>query len=420
MSQLASEGGRPVRPDFLVFGRPQIEEDEIREVVDTLRSGWIGFGPKCIRFEENFAAYTRAPYALSMNSATAALHLALIDAGVGPGDEVVTTPLTFCATANVIAHVGATPVFVDVDERTQNLDVARIEAAITARTKAIMPVHMCGWPCDMNAIQAIARRHDLMVIADAAHAAETWYDGRKVGSISDYTAFSFYATKNMTTAEGGMLTMLERRAHDRIKALRLHGLDKDAWKRYSPGGFLPYETTEPGWKYNMTDLQASLGLHQLARLEANLVVRQRLWARYDTAFADLDTVTIPQVSDGGGSRHGRHLYTIRLQFDRLGCDRMQFLQAMGAENIGTGVHFVPVHLHRWYREHLGTGRGDFPVAEAIGDTTVSLPLSASMSDDDADDVIAAVHKISNRWRVAPATVNGWRAADGVDDVMEAA
>jgi dTDP-4-amino-4,6-dideoxygalactose transaminase len=417
MSQLACEGGRPVRPDFLVFGRPQIEEDEIREVVDTLRSGWIGFGPKCLRFEEDFAAYTRAPHALSMNSATAALHLALIDAGIGAGDEVITTPLTFCATANVIAHVGARPVFVDVDERTQNLDVSRIEAAVTGRTRAILPVHMCGWPCDMNAIADIAARHGLTVIEDAAHATETWYEGRKVGSISPYTAFSFYATKNMTTAEGGMLTVLAQPSHDRIKALRLHGLDKDAWKRYSPGGFLPYETIEPGWKYNMTDLQASLGLHQLARLEANLKVRQRVWTAYDQAFAGLDTFSTPQPRDTATTRHGRHLYTVRLVPERMGCDRMQFLQAMAAENIGTGVHFVPLHLHRWYRDHLGTKRGDFPVSEAIGDTTVSLPLAASMNDEDVQDVVAAVTKISNRFRQRTASVNGWRVHD---DLMEAA
>jgi dTDP-4-amino-4,6-dideoxygalactose transaminase len=417
MSQLACEGGRPVRPDFLVFGRPQIEEAEIQEVVDTLRSGWIGFGPKCLRFEEDFASYTRAPHALSVNSATAALHLALIDAGAGPGDEVITTPLTFCATANVIAHVGARPVFVDVDERTQNLDVSRLEAAITPRTKAIMPVHMCGWPCDMDAIGRLALGFGLTVIEDAAHATETWYEGRKVGSISDYTAFSFYATKNMTTGEGGMLTLRDPRSHDRIKALRLHGLDKDAWKRYSPGGFLPYETTEPGWKYNMTDVQASLGLHQLARLEANLKVRQRLWACYDEALADLDTLTAPDVQDTASTRHGRHLYTIRLRAERLGCDRTQFLQAMGAENIGTGVHFVPVHLHRWYREHLGTGRGDFPVAEAIGDSTVSLPLAASMTEADVEDVVAAVKKISARHRRHTVSVNGWREHD---DLMEAA
>ncbi len=411
MRTLALEGGRPVRPDFLVFGRPLIGEEEIAEVVDTLRSGWIGYGPKSIRFEEDFAAYVRAPHALSMNSATAALHLALIGAGVGRGDEVITTTLTFTATANVIAHVGAKPVFVDVDEKTQNIDVSRIEAAITPRTKAIVPVHMCGWPCDMNAIGEIARRHGLTVIEDAAHATETWYEGRKIGSISDYTAFSFYATKNMTTAEGGMLTMSENAAFDRIKALRLHGLDKDAWKRYSPGGFLPYETLEPGWKYNMTDVQASMGLHQLSRLEANLRVRQDIWRAYDEAFAGLDGLLTPQVHDKGQTRHGRHLYTLRVDAEAFGCDRMQFIRAISAENIGTGIHFVPLHLHRWHREHFGTKRGDFPVAEAIGDSTVSLPLSPAMTDDDTHDVIAAVKKIAAHYRSNPVAVPGWREAE---------
>ena len=404
MPQLASEGGRPVRKDFLVFGKPQIGEDEIREVVDTLRSGWIGFGPKCLKFEEQFAEYSRSPYTLSMNSATAALHLALIGAGVGAGDEVITTPLTFCATANVITHVGAKPVFVDVEETTQNIDPDRIARAITPRTKAIMPVHMTGWPCEMDAIETLADARGLSVIEDAAHATETWYRGRKVGSMSAFTAFSFYATKNMTTAEGGMLAIRDEKAHDRLKALRLHGLDKDAWKRYTPGGYLPYEVLEPGFKYNMTDLQASMGLHQLARLEENLVIRQSLWRQYDEALGNLDILSTPQVKDTAHTRHARHLYTVRLDYSRLGCTRPEFLQALAAENIGSGVHFTPVHLHRWYRDSLGTARGDFPVAEAIGDTTVSLPLSAAMNEQDVDDVIRAVGKIAVRYRRKSAVI----------------
>jgi len=415
MPLLACEGGRPVRPDFLVFGHPLIGQEEIDEVVDTLRSGWIGFGPKCLRFEEGFAAYTRSEHALSVNSATAALHLALIGAGIGEGDEVVTTPLTFTATANVITHVGATPVFVDVDERTQNIDVSRVESAITPRTRAILPVHMCGWPCEMDALGDVAERHELTVIEDAAHASEAWYEGRKIGAISPYTAFSFYATKNLTTGEGGMLTLRDDVAHARLKALRLHGLDKDAWKRYSPGGFMPYETIEPGYKYNMTDLQASLGLHQLARLEANLRIRQSIWRSYDAAFAELEGVATPLPVDREGTRHARHLYTLRLVPGRLSCDRDQFIRALGAENVGSGIHFVPVHLHRWYRSHLGTGRGDFPVAEAIGDTTVSLPLSASMNADDVRDVIEAVRKVATRYLLAGTVVPGWS-----DDMMEAA
>jgi dTDP-4-amino-4,6-dideoxygalactose transaminase len=411
MSRLASEGGRPVRPDFLVFGAPLIGEAEIDEVVDTLRSGWIGFGPKCVRFEEDFAAYTRAPHALSLNSATAALHLALIAAGVGEGDEVITTPLTFCATANVIAHVGATPVFVGIEERTNNIDPERIEAAITPRTRAIMPVHMYGWPCDMDAIGAIARRHNLTVIEDAAHATEAWYEGRKIGSISDYTAFSFYATKNMTTAEGGMLTLADDAAHERLRMLRLHGLDKDAWKRYSPGAYVPYETTEPGYKYNMTDLQASLGLHQLARLEDNLHVRRAIWQAYDEGLGDVAGIRTPRAKDTARTRHARHLYAVRIEPGAFEIDRTRFAHALAAENIGTGVHFVPVHLHRWYRENLGYQRGQFPIAEAVGDSTLSLPLSAAMTMDDARDVITAVRKIAERFRVSAPVVNGWSADD---------
>jgi dTDP-4-amino-4,6-dideoxygalactose transaminase len=397
MSKLACEGGRPVRPDFLVFGRPLIGEEEIAEMEDTLRSGWIGFGPKCLRFEQDFADYVNADFALSVNSATAALHLALIAAKIGPGDEVITTPLTFVATANVITHVGATPVFVDVDPRTQNLDPARIEPAVTRRTRAVLPVHMTGWPCDMDAITAIAERHGLTVIEDAAHAAEAWYRGRKVGSISRFTAFSFYATKNLTTGEGGMLTTDDPTVIDRLRALRLHGLDKDAWKRYSPGGFMPYQTLEPGFKYNMTDMQASLGLHQLARLERSLVVRECLWAIYDEAFAAVPGIVVRQVPKARDTRHARHLYTIELDLDQLECDRARFMQALAAENIGSGIHFVPVHLHQHYRETYGIRRGDHPHAERIGERTLSLPLSAAMSDADARDVVAAVSKVATRY-----------------------
>jgi len=410
MSTLACEGGRPVRPDFLVFGRPQIGEEEIDEVVDTLRSGWIGFGPKCIRFEEDFAAYTRSGYALSVNSCTAALHLALLAAGVGSDDQVITTPLTFAATANVITHVGARPVFVDVDRRTQNLDPERIGRAITRHTKAIMPVHMTGWPCDMDAIGAIAERHGVPVIEDAAHAAESWYRGRKVGSISRFTAFSFYATKNMTTAEGGMLTTDDASVIDRLKALRLHGLDKDAWKRYAPGGFVPYQTTEPGYKYNMTDLQASLGLHQLARLERNLKTRDSIWEIYDQAFGELEAIRPPWPGREAGTRHARHLYTIQLELERLEVDRNGFIRALSAENIGTGIHFVPVHLHQYYRDTYGFRRDDYPNAEHIGDRTVSLPISASMTEEDADDVVAAVRKVVARYVRGAAVAVAWDGA----------
>lgn len=404
MSQLARDGGRPVRSEFLTFGRPQIGEAEIAEVVDTLRSGWIGFGPKCLRFESEFARYTAADHAISVSSATAALHLALIAAGVGRGDEVITTPLTFAATANVIVHAGARPVFVDVERRTQNLDPARLAEAITPRTRAVIPVHMAGWPCEMEAIGSIAATHGLDVIEDAAHAVEGWSAGRKIGSISRFTAFSFYATKNLTTSEGGMLTTDDASVIDRLRALRLHGLDKDAWTRYAPGGFVPYQTLEPGFKYNMTDLQASLGLHQLARLEPNLRTRESIWNLYNRGLAGLEGVHTPDDRLPPVSRHARHLYTIRLDPARFTTDRTQFVKALAAENIGTGIHFVPVHLHRYYAETFGYRRGDFPDAEFIGDRTLSLPLSAAMTETDAVDVIEAVRKVAKHYLRRPATV----------------
>lgn len=388
----AVEGGQPVRSQFLVFGAPLIGEEEIQEVVDTLRSGWIGFGPKSLRFEEEFAQYVRAKHGISVGSCTAGLHLALIASGVGPGDEVITTPLTFAATANVVEHVGARPVFVDVDRETQNIDPARIEAAITPRTRAIMPVHMAGRPCDMDAISDIADRHGLTVIEDAAHAVEAAWRGKKIGSISQFTVFSFYATKNLTTAEGGMITTNDDAAAERLRILRLHGISKDAWKRYSASGFTPYEAVEPGYKYNLTDLQSSLGLHQLRRIEANLTIRRRHWKTYDVGFADLPAVETP-APPRPEERHAGHLYTILLRPERLTIDRSQFIEALRAENIGSGIHFTPVHLHAYYRKRYGYRPGDFPNAEEIGSRTVSLPLSAKLTDQDVQDVIAAVRKV---------------------------
>ena len=342
-----------------------------------------------------------ASHAVAVNSCTAALHLALLAAGVGPGDEVITTPLTFAATANVITHAGARPVFVDVDRATQNLRPDLVEAALTPRTKAILPVHMAGWPCDLESISRIAERNGIPVIEDAAHAIEAWYKGRKVGAISAMTAFSFYATKSLTTAEGGMLTTEDGALANRIRTLRLHGLDRDAWKRYSQGGFLPYETVEPGYKYNMTDVQASMGIHQLARIENSLTKRERLWCLLDQGLRDLEELRIPAFPQEAGSRHARHLYTIHLELERLEIDRDEFIRALAAENIGAGVHFIPIHLHAYYRDAYGYRRGDYPCAEWIGDRTVSLPLSAGMSEEDVADVVAAVHKVAVRHRRKP-------------------
>jgi dTDP-4-amino-4,6-dideoxygalactose transaminase len=382
---------RRVRSEFLVFGKPRIEEDEIAEVVATLRSGWIGMGPRTLQLERDFAAYTGAKHAIAVNSCTAALHLALIAAGVGPGDEVITTPLTFAATANVVTHVGATPIFADINRHTQNIDPARVAAKLTPRTKAIIPVHMLGRPADLDPLLALAREHSLAIVEDAAHAVETVYRGRHVGTIGHFTAFSFYANKNVTTGEGGMLTTDDDVAADRIRTLRLHGISKDAWKRYSSEGFSPYELIEPGFKYNMLDLTAALGIHQLRRVEENWQIRARYVALYNEAFAELAGITVPALEPlGPGDRHAWHLYPVLIDLDHLTLDRNGFIDALQARNIGTGIHYTALHLQRYYRERFGTRRGDYPEAEWVSDRTVSLPLSPAMTEDDVEDVIAAV------------------------------
>jgi len=398
MAQLAIEGGRPIRDEFLVFGSPLIGEEEIAEVVDTLRSGWLGTGPKVHRFEEDFRRYIGCKHAIAVNSCTAGLHLALDVLGIGEGDEVITTPLTFAATANVIIHRRARPVFVDVDRETQNIDPNRVEDAITPRTKAIIPVHMAGRPCAMDAIMDLAKQHNLFVIEDAAHAVEAIYKGHKIGNIGHITAFSFYVTKNVCTGEGGMVTTNNDDWAEEIRIKSLHGISKDAWKRYSAEGFQPYETLYPGYKYNMMDIQAALGIHQLARVEENWRIRERYWQMYDEAFADISGIITPSKGLPPDSRHARHLYTILLDVDRLRITRNQFVEAMKAENIGTGIHFTALHLHKSYRETFGYKPGDFPNAEWIGERTVSLPLSPKLTESDVSDVIRAVKRVTEYYR----------------------
>ncbi|MDD5199574.1 MAG: DegT/DnrJ/EryC1/StrS family aminotransferase [Terrimicrobiaceae bacterium] len=386
-------GGRPIRENFLTFGAPLIGEEEIREVVDTLRSGWIGFGPKCLRLEEAFAGYSGAAHAVSVNSATAGLHLSLLAAGIGPGDEVITTPLTFVATTNVIEHVGARPVFADVDSKTQNIDPERIAEAVTPRTRAIMPMHMAGRPCNMDAIGEIARSHNLTVIEDAAHAVEAAWNGRKVGSISRFTVFSFYANKNLTTAEGGIVTTADGHVADRLRRLRLHGLCQNAWARFSNKGSGSYEAMEPGYNYSLTDLNASLGIHQLARVEENLRIRERHWRAYDEGLAGLPALETPAPTRPEET-HARHLYTVVLRPESLTVGRLQFLAALKAEGIGSGIHYLPVHLMPFYVGKYGYKPGVFPNAERIAAGTISLPMSGKLTDQDAQDVVSAVRKIA--------------------------
>lgn len=383
-----------MRSEFLVFGKPRIEEEDIAEVVATLRSGWIGMGPRTIQFERDFAAYTGAKHAIAVNSCTAALHLGLIAAGVGPGDEVITTPLTFAATANVIEHVGARPVFADIDRRTQNLDPARVAEKITPRTKMIVPVHMLGRAADMDPLLALAATHNLKIMKDAAHAVETVYRGRHAGTIGHFAAFSFYANKNVTTGEGGMLTTDDDDAAEHIRRLRLHGISKDAWKRYSSEGFTPYELVEPGYKYNMLDLTAALGLGQLRRVEENWRIRERLVTLYNEGLSEVPGLTLPAMEPlAPGDRHSWHLYTIGLDLEGLTLGREAFIDALQARNIGSGIHYTALHMQGYYREHYGYKRGDLPNAEWVSDRTVSLPLSPAMTEADVEDVIEAVTDI---------------------------
>jgi dTDP-4-amino-4,6-dideoxygalactose transaminase len=381
----------PIRESFLVFGAPLVEEDEINEVVDSLRSGWLGTGPKVARFEADFGRYKGTPHTAAVNSCTAALHLSMLAAGLGPGDEVITTALTFCATVNAIIHAGATPVLADVDPHTMNIDPADIERRIGPRTRAIVPVHFAGRPCDMQAILDIAEAHRLKVIEDCAHAIETEYRGRKAGTFGDFGCFSFYVTKNIVTGEGGMVVARNEDDLARIKVLALHGMSKDAWSRFGDTGYKHYYVTECGFKYNMMDIQAAIGIHQLERIERYLEKREAVWRTYDAAFADLP-LTLPAEPESE-TRHARHLYTILVDGDRCGTSRDGFLDAMTAAKIGVGVHYLSIAEHPYYQKAFQWRPEDYPHATSIGRRTVSLPLSARLTEQDICDVVAAVRSI---------------------------
>jgi len=385
---------KSARESFLVFGSPLIGEEEIAEVVATLRSGWIGTGPRTAQFEQAMKEYTGAKFAVAVNSCTAALHISLLALGVGPGDDVITTPMTFVATASAILHSGAKPVFVDVDRKTMLLDPERIEAAITPRTKAILPVHLMGRPCAIDEMLAVARKHGLFVVEDAAHCIEGKIHGRKVGSIGDSTCFSFYVTKNLTTGEGGMVTTDNPAWAERLRVLALHGMDVHAYHRFGGSGYKHYQVVVPGYKYNMTDIQAALGIHQLKRIESSWERRNAIWNRYQRELAGLP-VHLP-AEDEPDARHARHLYAILVQEEECGKNRDQLLEHLTREKIGAGVHYTPVHLHPYYRQTFGYAEGSFPNAEWIGKGTVSLPLSAKLTDEDVEDVIGAVHQFFSR------------------------
>jgi len=378
------------KEQFLVFGSPAIEEAEIQEVVASMTTGWLGTGPKVAKFEREFAAYKRAKYAVAVNSCTAALHLSLLGARLQPGDEVITTPLTFCATVNAIIHAGATPVLVDIDPVSLNIDPQQIAARITPRTRAILPVHFAGRPCEMDAITLIAKAHNLIVIEDCAHAIETEYKGQKAGTFGNFSCFSFYVTKNIVTGEGGMILAQTEEDAARLKTLALHGMSKDAWMRFSDQGFKHYQVVECGFKYNMMDLQAAIGIHQLKRVEAYWWKRQTIWQRYMQAFEDLPII-LPAEPEPN-TRHAYHLYSIQVVESEAGISRDAFLEAMTAQHIGVGVHYLSIPEHPYYQETWGWRPEDYPTAMAVGRQTVSLPISAKLTEQDVEDVIEAVRR----------------------------
>ena len=384
------------RTEFLPYALPFIEEKEINEVIDALKSNWLSKGPKTMEFEKRFAEYVGAKHAIAMNSCTAALHIALVANNIGEGDEVITTPLTFAASANTIVHTGAKPVFADIDEKTMCIDPNKIEEKITERTKAIVPVHYGGQSCDLDRINEIAKKHNLLVLEDAAHAIYTTHKGKLIGSIGDTTSFSFYATKNICTGEGGMLTTNSDEIAEKARVMSLHGMSKNAWNRFSKGGSWYYEILYPGYKYNMTDMQAALGLCQLEKIEKMQKIREKYAKMYNDAFGKLDEIITPNEVEG--NRHAWHLYVIRVKEDMLKINRDEFIEALTEENIGTSVHYIPVHLHPYYMETFGYKMGDFPVAEKVFEGMISLPLYPSMKEQDVEDVINAVTRIVQRNR----------------------
>jgi dTDP-4-amino-4,6-dideoxygalactose transaminase len=405
-----------MRDTFLPFSPPLIGEEEINEVVNTLRSGWITTGPKVKRFEEEFAAFTGALAALGLNSGTGALHVALAVLGIGPGDAVITTPMTFCSAVNVIEHVGARPILVDVEPDTLNIDAARVEGALKrlskeragVQVKAILPVHLYGHPCDLEALRRLAEQYGLEVIEDAAHALPAKYKGRMIGApvaaskVRTLSCYSFYATKNLTTGEGGMLTG-PAEVVEEARLWGLHGMSRDAWKRYSFEGSWYYEVVCPGFKYNMTDVQAALGLHQLKKLGAFHARRREIVQRYHAAFSRLEELQTPV--ERPEVEHAWHLYVVRLNLDRFQLSRNRFIEELKTRNIGASVHFIPIHLHPYYRDKYGYQPEDFPVAYREYQRIVSLPLSPRMADRDVADVIEAIYDIVEKHKAEPACLH---------------
>ncbi len=380
----------------LPYYQPSMGREEERAVIDTLRSGWVGKGPQTEKFEKAFKKFVGSEHAVGVNSCTAGLHLSLAAAGIKRGDEVITTPMSFPADANVIVHLGAVPRFVDVDQETMNIDPGKIAAAINKRSRALIAVDFAGHPCQMDKILSIAKKHKLVVIEDAAHALGSEYRGRKTGSIADLTAFSFYANKNITTGEGGMVTTGNAKLARKIRTLSLQGIDSDAWSRSKAGAYRHWDVVSAGYKYNMFDLQACLGLVQLKKLKKFLGIRKKYTRMYNDAFCSVPEILTPVIRKD--VKHAYHLYVVKIRTEELSEDRDRIIKALQKENIGVGVHYRSLHLHPFYRKAYGFKRGDFPVAEYLSDRVISLPLYPKMREQDVRDVIAAVKKVITRSR----------------------
>lgn len=396
MEKPAIEGGQPVRDTFLPYGMQWLEEEEINEVVDTLKSDWITTGPKMKLFEKIFQEYKGSDYAVAVNSGTAALHISTSSIDINSGDEVITTPLTFVATANSIVYRGGTPILADIKRDTYNIDPEKIKEKISSKTKAIIPVHFAGQPCDMDEITEIAEENDLIVIEDAAHAIDAEYKGRKIGDISDLTIFSFHPVKNITTAEGGMVTTNNEDLYEKLLMFRTHGISRDAVKRFGKSGSFYYDMKYLGFRYNMSELHASLGIQQLKKLELFQKKRREIVNIYNKELQDIEEITIPYVKSD--VQHSWHLYVIRLNLDKLSVNRDFIFHALREENIGVNVHYIPVHYHSYYQQKFGFKSGILPNVEWLFPRLLTIPLFPKMTRDDVNDVIFALEKVIKYYR----------------------
>lgn len=386
-----------MRADFLLFSRPTIEDDEINEVVDSLKSGWITTGPKVKRFEDAFRAYVGAQFAVPLSSATAGLHLTLLALGIKEGDEIITTPMTFASTVSICILCKATPVLVDIEPGTLNIDVTKIRAKITPRTRAIIPVHFAGQACDMDPLLALAKEFGLRLIEDAAHAAGTEYKGQRIGSLDTIAIFSFHPNKNLTTGEGGMVCTPDESLAEEVSLLKFHGMSREAWKRFAASGTPNYDIVMPGFKYNMMDIQAAIGIHQLPKLDGFIDRRRDIAEFYNAEFADLSELALPTYAPYQ-QRHAWHLYTPLVRIEKLNLDRDGFMDELKKLNIGSGLHYKAIHHHSWYRENLPQPDGSLPNADYASDRILSLPLFPTMTAADAADVVTAVKEVIARNR----------------------